>query len=234
MLDTRVSTVIIDPICFCLPTSPLFVYIFRYVSCFISLWPSDVVWRHRTLPTLSMVMACRLFGDKPLAESMLRYKLPWRLNWSTHTYTWMNTYIIPYKGYKPSHCRSCNCPSSYSIMYHISHFTCDNETLHKMFHRRSKRHIHVLLDYIQRSTLSHTRWLDPVWIGSKSLRDKFEPVELDPVLDMIQKLCDRSKPVRLTSYCPGRVKILWLWDRFPKSCDLMVIEICSASARAVR
>ena len=44
------------------------------VSSFInSLWPSDAVWRQRSGSALVQIMACRLFGDKPLSEPMLVY-----------------------------------------------------------------------------------------------------------------------------------------------------------------
>ena len=44
----------------------------RCKSCINSLWPSsDVIWHCGTWSPLVQVMACHLFGDKPLHESML-------------------------------------------------------------------------------------------------------------------------------------------------------------------
>ena len=36
-----------------------------------SLWPSDAIWRKWTWTTVVQVMACHLFGTKPLPESTI-------------------------------------------------------------------------------------------------------------------------------------------------------------------
>ena len=41
--------------------------------CVNSFRPGDAIWRHRSGSTLVQVMACRLFGAKPLPEPMLQY-----------------------------------------------------------------------------------------------------------------------------------------------------------------
>ena len=87
---------------------------------------------------------------------------------------------------------------------HSYHFTCDYETLIKgQFPRRSKLHICASVDRIHHSVFIYTRWLDPAWIWSKLLVDKFRPVELDPVLDMIQN------NIRHFQACPIDAKMSW-------------------------
>ena len=38
-----------------------------------SLWPGDAIWQGRTWSTLIHVMVCRMFGAKPLPETVLNF-----------------------------------------------------------------------------------------------------------------------------------------------------------------
>ena len=49
------------------------VIMFMEQGFFNSLWPGNATWRHRSMPLLFRLIACRPFGAKPLHEPMMTY-----------------------------------------------------------------------------------------------------------------------------------------------------------------